>query len=214
MPTTHIVQQGECLNSIAHKYGFADYKKIYEHGDNADFKQARPDPNLIFPGDRLVIPDKVAKAFSCATGQTHRFVVKQPKRKLQLKLLDSAGEPIADIPYTLVVGDQTLEGTTSGDGKIEHDIPIREKKAKLSMNGTERTLLIGYLNPLEDTEDEGVSGVQSRLKNLGYPVGAVTGKMNPDTRAAIRAFQHDREMTVDGEIGDALIAQLKKEYGS
>lgn len=214
MPIVHVVQQGECLSSIAHKYGFSDYKKIYDHGDNAEFKQRRPDPNLIFPGDRLTIPDKNVKTFSCATGQTHRFVVKQPKRKLQLKLLDSAGEPIADIPYTLKLGSETLEGTTSGEGKIEHDIPIREKKATLIMNGTQRTLLIGHLNPLEYTEDEGVSGVQSRLKNLGYPVGSIDGKMNPSTRAAIQAFQHDQDMTVDGQISDALISRLKKEYGS
>lgn len=214
MPTLHVVKQGECLSSIAHRYGFPDYTKIYNHADNAEFKRARPDPNLIFPGDRLTIPDKVVKTFDCATGQSHRFVVKVAKRKLQLKLLDAAGEPIADIPYTLNVGGQTLEGKTSKEGKIEHDIPIKEQKATLSMNGTERTLLIGHLNPLEDTEDAGVSGVQSRLKNLGYPVGAVDGKMSPSTRAAIQAFQSDHQMTVDGEIGDTLIAKLKKEYGS
>lgn len=214
MPTVHVVQQGECLSSIAHKYGFSNYEKIYNHPDNAEFKQARPDPNLIFPGDRLTIPDKVIKAFTCATGQAHRFVVKLPKRKLQLKLLDTAGEPIADIPYTLTVGRQTFEGSTSSDGKIEHDIPAKEQKATLTMNGTTRVLRIGHLNPIKDTEDAGISGVQSRLKNLGYPVGAVDGKMGPNTRAAIQAFQSDNEMTVDGEISDALIAKLQEKYGS
>jgi N-acetylmuramoyl-L-alanine amidase len=214
MPTVHVVQQGECLSSIAHKYGFADYKKIYDHADNADFKQARPDPNLIYPGDRLVIPDKVTKAFSCATGQTHRFVVKMPKRKLQLKLLDAAGEPFANIPYTLTVGNEVLEGTTSGEGLIEHDIPIREQKATLFMNGTERTLRIGYLNPIKNTEDAGISGLQSRLKNLGYPVGAVNGKMSDATRGAIMAFQEDHELAVDGAVSDALFAKVEEVYGS
>ena len=93
MPTVHVVQQGECLSSIALEYGFSSYEKIYNHADNAEFKQARPDPNLIFPGDRLTIPDKIVKAFSCATGQAHRFVVKLPKRKLRLELL--AGKQIA-----------------------------------------------------------------------------------------------------------------------
>jgi Putative peptidoglycan binding domain/LysM domain len=214
MSTLHVVQQGECLSSIARQYGFPDYTKVYNHPDNAEFKRARPDPNVIFPGDQLMIPDKVAKVLSCATGQSHRFVVKLPKRKLQLKLIDASGSPIANMPYTLLVGSLTLEGSTSGEGKIEHDIPIREQKAKLVMNGTVRTLFIGHLNPIKDTKDEGISGVQSRLKNLGYPVGAVDGKMSPSTRAAIQAFQSDHDMTVDGEVSDALIARLQKEYGA
>lgn len=214
MPTVHVVQQGECLSSIAHKYGFSNYEKIYNHGDNAAFKQARPDPNLIFPGDRVTIPDKVVKAFSCATGQAHRFVVKLPKRKLQLELLDTAGEPIADIPYTLVVGIQTFEGATSSEGKLEHDIPAKEQKAKLTMNGVTRVLFIGHLNPIKDTEDAGISGIQSRLRNLGYPVASVDGQLNASTRAAIQAFQSDHDLTVDGEVSDALIAKLQQEYGS
>lgn len=161
-----------------------------------------------------MIPDKVVKVFSCARGQTHRFVVKVPKRKLQLKLLDAADEPFANIPYRLIVGSEEFEGTTSGEGLIEHDIRIRESKATLWMNGTERTLMIGYLNPLKNTEDEGLSGLQSRLKNLGYSVGAVNGQMSDATRGGIMAFQEDHELTVDGEVSDALFAKVEEVYGS
>ena len=112
------------------------------------------------------------------------------------------------------MGGQTFEGSTGGQGKIEHDIPVKERKATLTMNGTTRVLLIGHLNPIKDTKDSGISGVQSRLKNLGYPVGAVDGKMGPSTRAAIQAFQSDNKMSVDGEVSDALIAKLQEKYGS
>ena len=51
----HVVKQGECLSSIAHACGFASYKPVYEHADNADFRKKRPDPAVIFPGDEIAI---------------------------------------------------------------------------------------------------------------------------------------------------------------
>ena len=53
----HIVKQGETLSGIAQYYGIADWRKdLYEHPANADFKDSHPDPNLIHPGDELIIP--------------------------------------------------------------------------------------------------------------------------------------------------------------
>jgi hypothetical protein len=43
---------------IAGKYGFKDWKAIYDHPSNADFRRRRPNPHLILPGDRIAIPDK------------------------------------------------------------------------------------------------------------------------------------------------------------
>src|SRR4249920_494288 len=57
MSTTHTVLQGECLSSIAHDFGFGDWHVIYDHPQNASFKTKRPNPNLIYPGDELFIPD-------------------------------------------------------------------------------------------------------------------------------------------------------------
>lgn len=54
----HVVRQGECLSAIAKRYGFASYRIIYDHPDNAELRRARPNPNLLFPGDVIVIPDR------------------------------------------------------------------------------------------------------------------------------------------------------------
>ena len=58
MPT-HIVRAGENLTAIARKYGYSDWKTIYDHARNADFRKKRPNPNVIMPGDEIYVPDKV-----------------------------------------------------------------------------------------------------------------------------------------------------------
>lgn len=54
----HTVKSGEYLSLIARNYGIPDWQTIYNHPQNADFKRKRPNPNLIYPGDLLFIPDK------------------------------------------------------------------------------------------------------------------------------------------------------------
>ena len=51
----YTVLQGDCLSSIAKKHGFADWRVIYDHPNNSEFKKKRPDPNLIYPGDVIVL---------------------------------------------------------------------------------------------------------------------------------------------------------------
>jgi len=74
MATTHIVSYGECLWRIARKYGIPKWRTIYDHPKNAGFRQKRPNPNLIYPGDAIWIPDpQQDKKESCATDQRHTF---------------------------------------------------------------------------------------------------------------------------------------------
>ena len=58
MSTPYTVKSGDWLQKIAEQHGFAHYTEIYNHPDNAAFRQKRPDPNKIFPGDIIMIPDK------------------------------------------------------------------------------------------------------------------------------------------------------------
>jgi murein L,D-transpeptidase YcbB/YkuD len=212
MPVVHVVKQGECLSAIARKYGFADYQRIYRHPDNDAFRQKRQDPNVIHPGDEIVIPDKSQKAESVGTEKAHVFKVAIPKRRLKLTLKDASGDPIAGVPYVLRVEQMAIEGTTGDDGVIEVDIPLFARTGTLMMNGLERELRIGDLNPMKHAHD--VSGVQARLQNLGYPPGRIDGIYGKRTAAAIRAFQSDHGMDPDGEISDALVARLEAEHGS
>jgi hypothetical protein len=60
MATNYTVVWGDTLTKIATKHGFSDWRIIYNHPSNAAFKAKRPNPDKIFVGDVLVIPDNPA----------------------------------------------------------------------------------------------------------------------------------------------------------
>lgn len=54
-----------------------------------------------------------------------------------------------------------------------------------------------------------VSQVQAALKRRGYYAGPITGRFDPETSAAIRRFQEDRGLPVDGVINATLLNALE-----
>jgi len=213
MPKTHKVKPGECLSTIAARYGFLDYKTIYDHADNEALRSRRPNPNMIHPGDEVIIPDKAHKQVDCATGKRHTFVLEQPKRKLVLKFLDEDGQPLANETYELEVEDEYIEGATDDAGRLEAEIPLHARSAALRLGERHYRVKIGDLNPLDDVDDDGVSGVQGRLRNLGFDPGPLDGKIGPRTRHAIAAFQASRGLAVTGDWKGSILDELKKAHG-
>ena len=55
---------------------------------------------------------------------------------------------------------------------------------------------------------EMVSSVQARLNENGYNAGAVDGIVGPQTTAAVRRYQSDNGLSVDGVVDEALYARL------
>ena len=213
MSNVHRVQQGECLSSIAKKYGFSDWKKIYDHPQNDGVKQKRKNPNILFLGDKIFIPDKELKEESCGTESEHRFKVKAQFTLLRLVLKDEEDQPFSGKKYKLELEDKTYENTTGGDGLIEHKIPADVERAYLTVwmddndaVGTRWPLDIGHLDPVEE-----ISGVQARLNNLGFDCGQVDGILGPKTKAALEEFQAKYGLAVTGEANEAIrnkLAQL------
>jgi LysM repeat protein len=215
----HRVVQGEHLSSIARKYGFSDYKTIWNHGQNAELKKQRQNPNVIFPGDRLFIPDKEEKTESGSTEQKHRFVLKTEKLKLRLVLEDLYEKPIANAQCELRVENETFPLTTDGQGRIEKDIKPDAHSAFLTIKDSQTPISemlipikIGDLNP-EDKE----SGQKARLNNLGYGAGPLDGKTEEENKtlflSAIEEFQCDHGLLVDGKCGPMTQAKLKQVHG-
>lgn len=206
----HVVEQGECLSSIAAHYRLPDYKAIYDSPDNSDFRKKRPNPNVIYPGDEIVIPR--AKKLAIDTGNSYTFVAKLPTIKLRLNVFDDIGATPTKADYELrIPGEpEPITGSLAG-GLLETMISARVRQAHLIIRSAEtgRTideldLVLGALDPVET-----VSGAQMRLQRLGFDCGPVSGEMNPATEAALRLFQRVNQLTEDGACSAATQAKLK-----
>jgi N-acetylmuramoyl-L-alanine amidase len=203
------VRQGDCVSSIALAHGF-DPETIWNHPGNAELKQLRRSPNALLPGDELEVPTPELREDGVATGSVGRFKLTVPPIKLRLRLT-SHGKPRADLPYELILeGEGTLTGTTDGDGWIDQPIPAAATRAMLSLDDGDESyeLLLGHLDPHDST-----TGIQQRLRALGYYFGRVDGEMGPQTENALRRFQDQHGLAVTGEVDDATSNALHDAYG-
>jgi hypothetical protein len=209
----HIVADGECLTSIAAKYGFEDGKRIMDHPQNADLKKKRPDGNQLHPGDDLFIPAPQPKTVTLPTGARYRVTVTVPRRLLRIVFLDGSGEPMAGAAYVLKAAGIEKTGSLDGDGILEQKLPTDITRAEVTVGGVKRTVLIGHLNPISDTPDDGATGAQARLSNLGYGPGQIDGDLGPKSTEAIKAFQAAQGLDVTGELDQATRQKLLEVHG-
>jgi hypothetical protein len=214
MAETYTVQQGDTLASIAFAKGFLRWQPIWEHEQNAGLRTKRKDPHILYPGDSVFIPDKTIKKFDCQTKKLHTFRLKKPRLHFEQLLLDHEDQPYANKAFTLVAGDQTIEGRTDGDGRVSEEIPFDAPSVVLTLfkiEGDAASALtwevdLGHLDPIDTTE-----GVQGRLANLGYRC-KVTGTLDDQTKAALRAYQDDEGLKVTGEIDESTRTRLSKHH--
>jgi peptidoglycan hydrolase-like protein with peptidoglycan-binding domain len=59
-----------------------------------------------------------------------------------------------------------------------------------------------------EAKPDEVRQVQLGLVKLGYELGPIDGILGPRTRAAIRTYQQDHNLTVDGKISTGLMQSL------
>lgn len=218
MSTTHTVVQGEHLSSIAHQYGFANYRTIWDDPQNAALKEKRRNPNVLLPGDQLFIPSREAKLVTAATGREHRFVVRRSKLMLRLTLEDLLLKPIAGAQCELTVEGVKFPLVSDAKGRIQQEIPVSARKGVLvikdaanRINDQVLSISIGELDPVEHP-----SGQKARLNNLGYFAGTPDQDDELLFQSAVEEFQCDHmgPAAVDGKCGPKTQAQLLKVHGS
>jgi hypothetical protein len=201
----HKVSRGDSIPSIAKDNGFF-WETIWNHGENADLKAKRQNPNQLVPGDEVFVPEPDPKKVSKSTDAKHEFVRRgEPhKLKLQLKML---GEPRANEAFVLDLDGELIEGQTDGDGKLEQLIPGNARGGRLILQDGKEIIpiRIGNLDPVDV-----VTGVQQRLNNIGFRCGAEGGELNEATQKALRLFQEAHKLTVSGEADDATKAKLRE----
>ena len=208
------VRQGDTLSSIAFDFGFCSYHRIYDNPRNAEFRERRPDPDLLFPDDLIYIPDREQKPVPIATDMRHCFKARIPMTLIRIAVQDAMGVPLKCRPYRLFIEHNEYKGQTDGNGIVERRTPVRAKTARLWIAGFEWEFQIGDLNPVSATLDGGISGIQMRLKNLGHHPAPASGTMGAETAAAIRDFQaRHRPLSINGQCDDETLARLIKEHG-
>ncbi|HEY3838363.1 MAG TPA: LysM domain-containing protein, partial [Bryobacteraceae bacterium] len=175
MAGQYTVKEGDYLSSIADQYGFSSHLTIWNDPHNADLKAKRKNPNILFPGDIVYIPDHANKIESRPTDQRHKFVTNAESLMLRLILERSYDSPLTSTPCELVVGTNQFKLTTDGDGLIEQKIPRSTPDALLIVKDTVKIkgadvpvnfqvpVKVGALDPVEEQ-----SGQRTRLANLGY----------------------------------------------
>lgn len=207
------VRQGECIKSIAFRRGFY-WKTIWEDANNQELQEIRKNPNVLLPGDRVFIREKILKEEACAAGQRHRFRRKGIPEELRIVLKDIEDQPRANVSYRITVEGSEHEGVTGDDGLIV--IPISpvdaEGTLELLEDGEvveEYELELGNLDPPENP-----AGVQERLTNLGLYDGPVDGEMSSLTELAITKFQQQHDLEVTGQLDDATLQALDAAHES
>ena len=215
MGAYYTVQQGECLSSIARQYGFLDYATLYRHPDNAAIREKRPNPNIIFPGDTLFIPDRAVKEIPSATDQQHKFTLAQKKVYLRLCLWDDLHQPYPNTQYRLRVETLDLTGETDSAGMLQQEIPADAVDGEITIfpfpddpsdPGYTFTLKLGHLDPIDED-----SGVDARLINLGFgsPDTEDSAWSDDDRADALRAFQDKFGLEITGAADDATRQKLQ-----
>jgi N-acetylmuramoyl-L-alanine amidase len=202
----HVVRQCESVQSVAAESGY-DWEKVWKHPANAELARKR-DPDVLYPGDVLVLPEKAKKQESGATEDRHRFKRRGYETYLRLTFLEE-GRPRQGASYWIDVEGRTFEGKLDGEGRVDLRIPTGAEKARVRIGSDEEmVLLLAGLDPIDE-----VTGYQARLSNLGLYRGAVDGDHGPLTDEAIRAFQARNQLDVNGKMDDRTRAALEQAHG-
>jgi hypothetical protein len=213
MAGTYSVKQGDTIPSIASDYGFTDPNTIWNDPKNAKLKALRKNPQVLYPGDQVYIPERDPRIEQKPTDQLHKFVKHKPLLKLKLVLEDIYEEPIANAQCDLMLGTDTYQVTTDGQGRIEQPIKPSVRSGTIIIKDPQTAfqsevfpIKIGYLDPVEE-----LSGQVGRLDNLGYFPG--DGSDEDLFQSAVEEFQCDNNLPVDGICGPGTQAKLKEVHG-
>lgn len=144
------------------------------------------------------------------------YLVPEPN-KICLKINDHQLNALAGKRYQLIAGNNKLEGTLAEDGIINESLPYHATEGELrvwcnslSENPSHRIpLKLEQLAEIQTTE-----GIQARLNNINHHAGSVDGIAGKKTLAAIRQFQHQHQLAVDGIAGPITQKKLKEIHGN
>jgi N-acetylmuramoyl-L-alanine amidase len=213
--TRYVVKQGDYLAKIAREHGFTDFLALWNAGENAGLRQKRKDPNVLFPGDVVVIPDAGPRKETGSTEQRHRFQTRGSRLELRLLLEDPFREPVRRAACELAIDSASQRLRTDAEGRVGTELVPTAQAGTLVLRDTDSALedapiqlQIGHLDPIDT-----FSGQVGRLRNMGYLFAAADDAKAPAFRSAVEEFQCDEGLVVDGVCGPQTQARLEKVHG-
>ena len=212
----YTVQQGDFVSKLAARFGFSDFRAIWDHPQNQKLKQERKSPNLLAPGDTLAIPEKESRTASCTTDAEHKFTLLKKPLKLRLVIKDMTGAAVAGKSCDVrVTGSTDVAGlSTDGSGLVQRDIAADANEGKLMLKDAgvpidiQLDLRVGHLDPIDK-----ITGWKGRLNSLGYDAGELNADETLQLKSAVEEFQCDHKLHVDGVCGPQTQAKLKEVHG-
>lgn len=204
----HRVRQGESSTRLAYENGLF-WETIWLHPRNSKLYSKRSHHNVLYPGDELFIPAIENKTVSGETEKKHRFVRKGVPEKLNIRFLDLEGNPYANTPYKLTIDGKHALGNLDGEGWLHASIPPNTRRGRVEVGQTGEfvacDLDLGGLDPITE-----LTGVQARLRNLGFFDDAVDGDMSDELRQAILAFREKNGLPESNEIDEDFRKKLQE----
>jgi len=177
----YIICQGDYLLKLAHQFGF-DPDVVWNDDENAQLRQLRPNPNILFAGDILYIPDEAGappRALNVTTGSTNTFVTNPPTVTLTVCFSDA---PFASKAYSVQELPELAGLTTDGNGVLTFTAPVTLETATVVFTDPAATFAfqVGNIDPIDT-----LSGIFQRLQNLGFI--DIETAFDPTNRALLRA---------------------------
>jgi hypothetical protein len=205
---TYRVVAGDCLASIAHRYGLP-WQVVWNEPANSELRAQRKNPNILFPGDTVNIPVPTASPRPVRLGRYNAFSLKGEPSRVRVRFLVN-GEPLRNRIVEASVDGRTLSTTTDDEGNATIPISPATTAVDVTVDGwLKRRFAVGHLDPIDTA-----TGLQARLLQLGLYSGKVDGILGPLTDGAVRVLQKCAGLSVTGTIDHATRTALEKAYGA
>lgn len=97
------------------------------------------------------------------------------------------------------------------DQKKQLEAQMEEERR--SKENFEKRVKLGYVNKNDKDfrnfdSPNAIKKIQAALKNAGYDVGLIDGKMGTKTKNSVKKFQKENNLTADGVVGSKTWAKL------
>lgn len=213
-PAPHVVDQGDCVSSIAHQHGFLP-ETLWKLPENAALHAKQRQRHVLYPGDTVALPPRRARDEEARAGRLYRVRRKGIPDMLRLRFLDVDEEPRVGLPFLLRLrtfsGESVrdVRGELDGDGYVQAPIPPDADLGELILGtGPDREtyqLELGHVDPLGT-----FPGLQDRLANLGYfSCCEQDSEHHPVTRQALERLQRAHGLEPTGKLDGASRELLK-----